>query len=266
MIVFFQIQGEVMKKWILWGFLILLLSTLLFSDELPDTITADTTAVDSISIPNVNPSTKTDKSHVSIGYNLGVCLKGNDLKSGDSDNIISLILGSFYLLNSIELSKSFSYNKKSFDVGIGFGYTNIQSGSFDTQFKDTILNNFSSNWAGLLLEKTYKYYLNSLIRFSSAFNAGLTVNYTQGYGVENYYNNSTFSFELQNIRRDFIGTGLFFQWFPFSLNNKLFLNPYLMLKFEGAKEVNNSSPYEAIWSKKVNLWFTGVYVGFSIGN
>ncbi|HAV92389.1 TPA: hypothetical protein DCW38_04325 [candidate division WOR-3 bacterium] len=249
-----------MNKKVLWGLLILLLSALLFSDELQESLSGDT-------LLNIEKDSlyANNKTHFSISYNIGLCSKGNDLSSGISDDIVSLVIGRFYLINSVELLKSFSYNKKSFDVGIGFGYANIQSGSFDTHFKDTILNNFSSNWAGLLLGKTYKYYLNSLIRFSSAFNAGLTVNYSQGYGIENYYNNSTSPFELQNIRRDFIGTGLFFQWFPFSLN-KLFLNPYLMIKLEGAKEVNSSSPYEAVWSKKVNLWFTGVYVGFSIGN
>ncbi|MGE3062789.1 MAG: hypothetical protein AB7T10_04065, partial [bacterium] len=111
-----------MKK-VLCGFLIVLLSTWLFSDDLQDTITPDSITTDTVSISIINPQTKKEKPHFSIGYNLGVCYRGEEnsymVNHGDPTlDPFELLAATIYALHSIEFDSKYVINKRMFETGI----------------------------------------------------------------------------------------------------------------------------------------------------
>ncbi len=95
-----------------------------------------------------------------LGYNLGFCCRGEQLNNSPSDmtfDIIRLISGVAYWFDAIESGIRFPINNRVFEIGIGYG------------------------WANLDFYNVRKYYLYTgyIIK---PYMCGLELNYSQGYG------------------------------------------------------------------------------------
>jgi len=200
-----------------------------------------------------------------FGYNLGLCLRGSDLNSyphGGLD-VVGDIVGMFYLLNSIEAGVRIPFNNRIIDVGLGYGWANINSGDFETRFPDTLVNNSLANWANLVFGNISKFYIYTGHKSSIAY-GGLELDYCRGYGTEFYYNGSSDAFGISNVRRDLLGGGCYIKFCNTRKNKRKFrFDPYFMIRMGGAYEINSTSPYSGLWDKKLTIWFTGLYGGFN---
>ena len=273
-----------MNKKVLWGLLILLSSALLFSGELQDTITPDTTAVDTVSIPNVNPSTKTNKPHFSIGYNLGVCYRGNESNnintysySGDFrllPDISNDFNSEFYFLHNIEISVKLPFKTKILETGIGYSFSDVYSGMTSELDFETIQINGSflkdSTLGRYYHEKLHRVYIFSALDIYKNIMIGAELIYDYTDGEEQYTTSDDiygFSTVVPNVKKILLGGGIYLKICNTDkdlLNN--WFNPYFILKVSGANEIYSDSPYKELWPEKLTHWYAGCYLGFAIGN
>ena len=265
-----------MNKKVLWGLLILLLSALLFSDELQDTITSDTTAVDTVSIPNVNPSTKTNKSHFSIGYNLGVCYRGreNSFITGSGDfqlfpDIEDLISSMFYFLHSVEFKMNYTFKNIQSEIGLGMSVAKVNS-SFYTGISDSM--DFYGTLAGGVdaffgYENLYRFYFFDDYRLNQNIFIGAELNYGVVRGHEVYFSgdNGGMLKSVYNLRRQLLGGGIFVKFITTENSAIKWFKPYSIFRLSGSEEIYSDSPYKELWNEKLTHWYVGCYVGFAIG-
>ena len=243
-----------MNKKVLWGLLILLSSALLFSGELQDTITPDTTAVDTVSIPNVNPSTKTNKSHFSIGYTGSICrtsLQLRKLFAGPMDILaVSYYIG--YLNFSYQID--FSKNHKIL-LGLGFGWLPILNNRVGLSLwllDGTMIE--ATEWSISPYQYSLKYW------FSKKYFVGIDADYVIAKTKEV---NLTDGNSSVITARKCIGGGVSFGWEGENfLNNQKFI-PYMFVKVGWANEYWNSSPWD--WGdgilEKLEVGLGGIYFG-----
>ena len=265
-----------MNKKVLWGLLILLLSALLFSDELQDTITSDTTAVDTVSIPNVNPSTKTNKSHFSIGYNLGVCYRGreNSFITGSGDfqlfpDIEDLISSMFYFLHSVEFKMNYTFKNIQSEIGLGMSVAKVNS-SFYTGISDSM--DFYGTLAGGVdaffgYENLYRFYFFDDYRLNQNIFIGAELNYGVVRGHEVYFSgdNGGMLKSVYNLRRHLLGGGIYIKFITTENSAIKWFKPYSIFRLSGSEEIYSDSPYKELWNEKLTHWYVGCYVGFAIG-
>ncbi len=205
------------------------------------------------------------KMNYTLGYNIGLCLRGSDLNSyphGGLD-IGGAFVGKFYLLNSIEAGVRIPIDNKIIETGLGYGWANINSGNFETRFPDTLVNNITVNSAELGIGNISKLYIYTGYKISSIAYGGLELDYCRGYGAEVYYP-YVYPNSFVDARRDLLGGGCYIKISPtITLNGNLGINPYLMFKIGKVYEVHSTSPYSGLWDKKLTIWFTGLYGGFN---
>ncbi len=201
-----------------------------------------------------------------LGYNLGFCCRGAQLNNSPSTfslDIIKLIAGVTYWLHSIESGIRFPINNRVFELGLGYGWANIGSGNFGVRFPNTLVNNTITNHANFCFDDVNKHYIYAGY-IINPFMCGLELNYSRGYGTEFYYPYIYPNSIIDNIRRDFIGGGIYFKLSDTDKNfKKIKLNRYLIFKIAGSYEIHNTSPYSELWNKKLTIWYTGLYAGFN---
>jgi len=177
-----------------------------------------------------------------FGYNLGLCLRGSDLNyypHGGVD-IVGNIVGKFYWLNSIEAGVRIPINNRMLDVGLGYGWGNMED---------------------LTIKHIYTYIANSTLR--NLVSGGLELDYFQGNRTE-YHTIPGGHISVPNVRRDFVGGGCYIKLSPtITLNKSFGINPYFMIKIGKVYEIHSTSPYHEL-DKKLTIWFTGLYGGFNL--
>ncbi|MCK4523868.1 hypothetical protein KAU15_02980, partial [candidate division WOR-3 bacterium] len=175
-----------------------------------------------------------------LGYNLGFCCRGSQLNNSPSDmslDIIRLISGVTYWLNSVESGIRFPINNRVFEIGLGYGWANIESGAFEVHYPDSIINGTLTNCVDLIFYNTNKYYIFTGYLISKDLIFGLELNYSRGYGKECCCYNSTSAFDYYNVKRDLLGGGIYFKLCNTKKNfKKIRFDPYLMFKIAGSYE------------------------------
>ncbi|MGE3063816.1 MAG: hypothetical protein AB7T10_09345 [bacterium] len=264
-----------MNKKVLWSLLILLLSTFLFSNELPITITPDSITTDTNSISIINPQTKKEKSHFSIGYNLGVCYRGreNSFLTGSGDfqllpDIEDLISSMFYFIHSVEFKFDYPFKNTCSEIGLGMSVAKVNS-SFYTGISDSM--DFYGTLAGGVdaffgYENLYRFYFFNDYQLNQNAFIGAELNYGLVRGHEVYFSgdNGGMLKSVYNVRRHLVGGGLFVKFLTTENSAIKWFKPYSIFRLSGSEEIYSDSPYKELWNEKLTHWYIGAYVGFNL--
>jgi hypothetical protein len=136
-----------------------------------------------------------------IGYNVGLCLRGEDFYSypyGGVD-VVSNIIGMFYWLNSVEAGVRIPIKNRIIETGLGYGWANM-------------------TFTDLAIKNIYTYISYSIIKYCFI---GLKLDY----------------FSLNGADHDFIGYGGYIKLnSTITLNSRYRINPYIMFKIGKAYE------------------------------
>ncbi|MGE3062008.1 MAG: hypothetical protein AB7T10_00005, partial [bacterium] len=235
----------------LWELLIVLLSTWLFSDDLQDTITLDSIATDTNSISIINPQTKKEKSHFSIGYTGGICRTGQDLEKYPAEPMD--IFAASYYMSYLNFSYQINFSDKhKISLGFGFGWLPILTNRMLVLWLSDGTMIDATEWSISPYQYSLKYW------FSKKYFVGIDVDYVIAKTKEV---NLTDGNSSVITARKCIGGGVSFGW----EEEERFLDyqriiPYIFLKVGWANEYWNSSPWD--WGdEKLDVGLCGLYFG-----
>ena len=204
----------------------------------------------------------------SIGYSGGLCYTGRDLMKYSSGwDVMPWMTPSNYLywLNSVEISAIYPLgNKKGIEVGVGYGWARLEGyGGVSTD-----IYNFSNDtnihlrWGVRKTEKIYLYMAN--LPNDYGFSVGGELIYSKGHGIERYYENWDLKDSLCVIRNG-IGGGIFIRWFTkIEISENLNVGPFILVRAAYSYEFQNNSPRKGMWKDKLELNFSGIYVGVKL--
>ncbi|RKZ23571.1 hypothetical protein DRQ18_00295 [bacterium] len=197
----------------------------------------------------------------SIGYSGGLCWRGKDLMPYCP--YMFCWEWPFYYLHSIELSAIYPFgNGEGIEVGVGYGWAYWKEGGLRTDIWDYSDDlDIHLRWA-IDNFKAFSLYL-SFINFKNGVDIGIEIIWSKAKGKERYYENWDLKESLITYRKG-LGGGARISFQKALIFENVHLIPYIQARFAMSREIDSSSPWKEIWKDRLELFFTGVYVGIKI--
>ena len=200
-----------------------------------------------------------------IGYSGGICYTGKDLmkRQSDWDPLAFLDFSSYlYWLNSFEASIYYPVNKKwGIEIGGGYGWAKLgdRKGLESVRIPNAVdsIDGWlatSSNWT---LEKISLFIGANK---NSIFTYGVEITYSRASTKESIW--APILIEEAEVRRRCFGGGIFFLLrMNYKKNKKINILPFVGGRISFAYEYTNNSPWKNDWQERLNISFSGLYVG-----
>lgn len=206
-----------------------------------------------------------------IGYSGGLCWTGEDLaKPFEGSPIAGFYqlpeyLGAhLYWMNSIETSVTYPVNEEwGIEVGFGYGWTELgdRTGLESIYYKDSLSGkDYSIGTSGRW--EVYNYNI-KLMKVANVLGYGAELVFAYSRNKEGLWQLQPLSLvEEHKVTRYCLGGGILLKWEgKYRLSRSINLYPFLSVKVSLAKEIATSAPWTREYKDKLNLVFSGLYLG-----